>query len=132
MIGALSGRGRGAGQLLDRALTQRSFAFYVAHCLAPTLRRGDVLVLANLPVHHLTGLRQWLAKRGVEVVFLPPYSPDFSPIEQAWSKLKNKLRTGAARSYDALKNALHEAIDWITSQDAKNWFDHCGYHTQVA
>ncbi|GAA4011614.1 hypothetical protein GCM10022408_25120 [Hymenobacter fastidiosus] len=132
LIGALSVRGLGAGQLLDRALTQHSFAFYVAYCLAPTLRRGDVLVLDNLPVHHLTGLRQWLAKRGVEVVFLPPYSPDFSPIEQAWSKLKSKLRTGAARSYDALKNALYEAIDWITSQDAKNWFDHCGYHTQVA
>ncbi|GAA3994135.1 hypothetical protein GCM10022408_00430 [Hymenobacter fastidiosus] len=132
LIGALSGRGIGAGQLLDRALTQCGFAFYVAYCLAPTLRRGDVLVLDNLPVHHPTGLRQWLAKRGVEVVFLPPYSPDFSPIEQAWSKLKSKLRTGAARSYDALKNALYEAIDLITSQDAKNWFDHCGYHTQVA
>lgn len=132
LIGTLSVRGLGAVQLLDGALTQRSFAFYVAHCLAPTLRRGDVLVLDNLPVHKLSGLREWLAARGVEVLFLPPYSPDFAPIEQAWSKLKAKLRTCAARAYDALKEALHEAIPWITSQDAKNWFDHCGYHTQSA
>lgn len=132
LIGALSVRGLGAVQLLDGALTKHRFAFYVARCLAPTLRRGDVLVLDNLPVHHLSGLRQWLAKRGVEVIFLPPYSPDFSPIEQAWSKLKTKLRTAAARTLAELEAALGEALDWITSQDARNWFDHCGYHTQPA
>lgn len=132
LIGALSVRGLGAVQVLKGALTQRSFALYVAHCLAPTLRPGDVLVLDNLAVHKLGGLREWLAERGVEVLFLPPYSPDFSPIEQAWSKLKTKLRTCAARSYEALQEALHEAIDWITGQDARNWFDHCGYHTKPA
>lgn len=132
LIGTLSVRGLGALQLLDGALTHRSFAFYVAYCLAPTLRRGDVLVLDNLPVHKIGGLREWLAERGVEVVFLPPYSPDFSPIEQAWSKLKMRLRSAAARSYDALKQALCEAVHWVTSQDARNWFDHCGYHTQNA
>lgn len=132
LIGTLSVRGLGAVQLLDEALTKRRFAFYVARCLAPTLRRGDVLVLDNLPVHHLSGLREWLATRGVEVVFLPPYSPDFTPIEQAWSKLKTKLRAAAARTPAQLEAALHEAIGWITSQDARNWFDHCGYHTQPA
>jgi transposase len=132
LIGALSVRGLGAVQLLNGALKQRSFALYVAHCLAPTLRPGDVLVLDNLAVHKIGGLREWLAARGVQVLFLPPYSPDFSPIEQAWSKLKTKLRTCAARSCEALQEALHEAVDWITSQDARNWFDHCGYHTQPA
>ena len=132
LIGALSLRGLGAVQVLKGALTQRGFALYVAHCLAPTLRPGDVLVLDNLSVHKLGGLREWLAARGVQVLFLPPYSPDFSPIEQAWSKLKTKLRTCAARSYEALQETLHEAIDWVTSQDARNWFDHCGYHTQPA
>lgn len=132
LIGALSVQGLGAVQLLKGALNQRRFAFYVAYCLAPTLRRGDVLVLDNLRVHHLTGLQTWLAKRGVQVVFLPPYSPDFTPVEQAWSKLKTRLHASAARSYEALKEVLQEAIDWITSQDASNWFDHCGYHTQHA
>jgi transposase len=132
LIGALSVRGLGAVQLLEGALNYRRFAFYVVHCLAPALRPGDVLVLDNLRVHHIGGLRAWLAERGVELLFLPPYSPDFAPVEQAWSKLKAKRRTCAARSYDAPKEALYEAIHWITSQDARNWFDHCGYHTQAA
>jgi len=132
LIGVLSVHGLGAVQLLKGALTQRRFAFYVTQCLAPTLRAGDVLVLDNLAVHKLEGVREWLAERGVEVVFLPPYSPDFSPMEQAWSKLKTKLRTCAARSYEALQDALYEAMDWITGQDAQNGFDHCGYHTQPA
>ncbi|RYE05255.1 MAG: hypothetical protein EOP33_06895 [Rickettsiaceae bacterium] len=67
-----------------------------------------------------------MAQRGVNVLFLPPYSPDFSPIEQAWRKLKTKLRTCAARSYEALKEALLETRDWISSQGAQNRFDHCG------
>jgi transposase len=132
LIGTLSGRGLGALQLLRQPLNKHSFARYAGRCLAPTLRRGDVLVLDNLPVHHLAGLRAWLAKRGVDGVFLPPYSPDFSLIEQAWSKLKTKLRTCAARSDEALKQAVLEAIDWISSQDAQHWFDHCGYHTKPA
>lgn len=132
LLGALSLHGLGAVQLLKGALNQRSFAFYVTQCLAPTLRPGDVLVLDNLAVHKLGGVREWLAERGVELLFLPPYSPDFSPVEQAWSKLKTKLRTCAARSYEALQDAVYEAIDWITSQDAQHWFDHCGYHTQPA
>ncbi|RZK32419.1 MAG: hypothetical protein EOO57_15025 [Hymenobacter sp.] len=114
------------------ALSVRSFAWYIAHCLAPTLRSGDVLVFDNLAVHKIGGLREWLVARGVEVLFLPPCSPDFSPIAQAWRKLKTKLRACAARSYEALQETLHEAIDWITSPDARNWFDHCGYHTQPA
>ncbi|TGE11207.1 transposase, partial [Hymenobacter elongatus] len=128
LIGALSVRGLHGVQVLSAPLTQRSFALYIARILAPQLRRGDVLVLGNLRVHHLTGLRQWLGKRGVEVLFLPPYSPDFSPIEQAWSKLKTKLRAAQARTEQALKAALHEAIAWISSPDARHWFAHCGYH----
>ena len=92
LIGALSVRGLHGVQVLEGALNQHSFALYIGHILAPPLPRGDVLVLDNLRVHHLTGLREWLGQRGIEVLFLPPYSPDFTPIEQAWSKLKTKLR----------------------------------------
>lgn len=128
LIGALGGRGLTAVQVLDGALTQRSFAFYVARVLGPQLRRGDVLVLDNLPVHKLGGLQPELARRGVEVLFLPPYSPDFTPVEQAWSKLKTRLRQAQARTREALEAAIRSAVEWITSQDAKAWFNHCGYH----
>ncbi len=117
-------------QLLEGGLNYVNFAWYVTECLAPTLRRGDVLVMDNLSVHKLPGVVDWLAERGVEAVFLPPYSPDFSPVEQAWSKLKTALRAAQARTRQALEQALQQAINWITSQDARNWFDHCGYHTQ--
>ena len=128
LIGTLSVRGLHGVQVLEGALNQHSFALYISRILAPQLRRGDVLVLDNLRVHHLTGLREWLLQRGIEVLFLPPYSPDFTPIEQAWSKLKTKLRQAQACTREALEEALHPAIDWITSHDAKAWFNHCGYH----
>ena len=128
LIGALSVRGLQGVQVLKGALTQQSFALYISRILGPRLRRGDVLVLDNLRVHHLTGLREWLAGRGVEVLFLPPYSPDFTPVEQAWSKLKAGLRHAQARTHLALEEALRTAIAWITPTDARHWFHHCGYH----
>ena len=132
LIGTLSAQGLGAVQLFEGALNYKRFALYVSRFLAPTLRSGDVLVLDNLTVHKIGGLREWLAKRGVQVLFLPPYSPDFSPIEQAWSKLKTALRTAQAQSRQALEAAVQAAVDWISSQDAQHWFDHCGYHVQPA
>jgi len=81
LIGALSGHGLHRVQVLEGALNQYSFALYISRILAPQLRLGDVLVLDNLRVHHLAGLREWLLQRGIEVLFLPPYSPDFTPIE---------------------------------------------------
>ncbi|MGI4743384.1 MAG: IS630 family transposase [Janthinobacterium lividum] len=92
LIGTLSAQGIGAVQLFEGALNYERFGLYVSQLLAPTLRTGDVLVLDNLAVHKICGLREWLAQRGVQVLFLPPYSPDFSPIKQAWSKLKTALR----------------------------------------
>ena len=132
LIGTLSAQGLGAVQLFEGALNYERFALYVSQFLAPALRSGDVLVLDNLAVHKLGGLREWLAKRGVQVLFLPPYSPDFSPIEQAWSKLKTALRSAQAQSRQALEAAVQAAVDWITSADAQHWFDHCGYHVQPA
>lgn len=132
LIGALSAQGLGAVQLFEGALNYERFALYISQFLAPTLRAGDVLVLDNLAVHKMGGLREWLAERGVDVLFLPPYSPDFSPIEQAWSKLKTAVRTVQAQSRQALEQAVRAAVDWISSADATNWFNHCGYHVQPA
>ena len=131
LIGALSVHGLGAVQLLEGALTQHRFAWYVTQCLAPTLRPGDVLVLDNASAHKLDGVREWLAERGVQVLFLPPYSPDLSPVEQAWSKLKTKLRQAQVRTRATLEQAVQEAIDWITSADALSWFTHCGYRVEL-
>ncbi|GAB2968849.1 hypothetical protein GCM10027048_44620 [Hymenobacter coalescens] len=128
LIGALGVRGLTAVHLLDGALNQRSFAFYVARVLGPQLRRGDVLVLDNLPVHKLSGLQQELARRGVEVLFLLPYSPDITPVEQTWGKLKTKLQHAQARTREALQEAIQTAVSWISSKDAKAWFNHFGYH----
>jgi transposase len=96
------------------------------------LRSGDVLVLDNLAVHKMGGMREWLAERGVQVLFYRPISPDFSPIEQAWSKLKTAVRTAQAQSRQAPEEAVQTSIDWISSAAAKNWFNHCGYHVQPA
>lgn len=128
LVGALTVNGLEAVMSLDGALNAASFAVYLEQVLGPTLVPGDVVVLDNLPVHKMAGMAQLVEARGARLLFLPPYSPDFAPIEQAWSKLKTALRTATARSRDALERALDQAVAWITSQDAQNWFDHCGYH----
>ena len=114
---------------LDGALNQHGFAAYLQHVLGPTLVPGDVVVpRGNLPVHQVAGMAELVEARGARLLVLPPYSPDFAPIEQAWSKLKTVLRTAQARIRQALDGALEQSLAWITSQDAQNWFDHCGYH----
>ena len=113
VVGALTINGLEAVMSLDGALNQDGFAAYLTH---------------NLPVHKVAGMAALVEARGARLLFLPPYSPDFAPIEQAWRKLKTALRTAAARTRQALEQALTQAITWITSQDAQNWFDHCGYH----
>ena len=128
LVGALTVNGLEAVMSLDGALNAASFAVYLAQVLGPTRVPGDVVVLDNLPVHKVAGLAELVEARGARLLFLPPYSPDFAPIEQAWSKLKTALRTAQARTRQALDRALDQAVAWITGQDAQNWFDHCGYH----
>ena len=128
LVGALTVNGLEAVMSLDGALNAASFAAYLAQVLGPTLVPGDVVVLDNLPVHKVAGMAELVEARGARLLFLPPYSPDFAPIEQAWSKLKTALRTAQARTRQALDRALDQAVAWITGQDAQNWFDHCGYH----
>ena len=96
--------------------------------LGPTLGPGDVVVLDNLPAHKVAGLAELIEVRGARLLYLPPYSPDFNPIELAFSKLKTWLRTAQARTREALKAVIQDASNWITEHDAKNWFDRCGYH----
>ena len=132
VVATLSAHGMEAVMEVEGALNQDVFAAYLEHVLGPELRPGDLIVLDNCSAHKdKTGRFDALvAARGARLIYLPPYSPDFSPIELAFSKLKTALRTAAARSREALREALTNAIDWITEGDAKNWFAHCGYHVQ--
>jgi len=106
------------------------FLAYVEQVLGPQLRPGQVVVMDNLASHKLAGVRAWIEAAGAELLYLPPYSPDFNPIEQAWSKIKQWLRSAKARSLAALEIAIAEAVAAITADNASTWFAHCGYAIQ--
>ena len=95
--------------------------------LGPRLRRGDVVVLDLLTAHRASRIEEVAAARGAQVLWLAPYSPDFSPIEQCWSKIKAYLRGAKARTADALDKGLARAIELVTKADIRGWFKHCGY-----
>lgn len=128
VIAALTTRGVEAVMELDGAVNAAAFAVYLDQVLGPTLVPGDVVVLDNLRVHKAPGLAELVEKRGARLLFLPPYSPDFTPVELAFSKLKTFLRTAQARTREHLTAAVRAALDWIDDADAQNWFHHCGYH----
>jgi transposase len=126
LVAALSLEGISAAMTVEGALDTPAFEAYVAHILAPTLRPGQLVVLDNLAVHHKAAVRQTLAARGCRVLFLPSYSPDLTPIEQAFAKIKAALRRIGARTREALEAAIAQAIDHITPRDARGFFRHCG------
>ena len=128
LVAALTPTGLQAAMTLSGAGNGDVFAAYLDQVLGPTLVPGDVVVLDNLPAHKVAGLAELVETRGARLLYLPPYSPDFNPIELAFSKRKTWLRTAQARTREALESVIRKATDWITEQDAKNWFDHCGYH----
>ena len=98
--------------------------------LGPRLEPGHIVILDNLGAHKVEGVRELVESRGAQLVYLPPYSPDFNPIEQAWSKLKQLLRGAKARLLDQLEPAIARAMDAITPQNAQAFFRHCGYGVQ--
>jgi transposase len=125
---ALAPDGIVAPMMLYGAMNGRAFDAYVEQCLAPELRLGDVVVLDNLNAHRGPRIRELIENTGARLVYLPAYSPDFNPIEHAWSKLKSLLRKAGARTLRRLSRALRAALLAITRDDACGWFTHCGYH----
>ena len=113
--------------VFDGALNGEMFEAYIKKCLSPRLKEGDIVVMDNLSSHKREGLNEIVEKRGAKIEYLPPYSPDFNPVENMWSKLKNHLRKVKERSKDVLFEAVGAALNTITEQDAKGWFEHCGY-----
>ena len=127
VLGALSCHGLDAVMTVEGATDAAVFWAYVSQVLAPTLQPGDVVVMDNLGAHKVEGIENTIQACGATLLYLPPYSPDYSPIEPCWSKLKTYLRSVKARTPEALDEALACAIDLITPADARGWFTHCGY-----
>jgi transposase len=127
VLAALGPQGLHAMMTVEGATDAEVFRAYVKHVLGPTLAPGDIVVLDNLGAHKAVGIQQMLARRRVRLLYLPPYSPDLSPIEPCWSKVKTGLRTAKARTREALETALSQALAAVTAGDAYNWFRHCGY-----
>jgi len=123
--------GSTAAMNLDGPTDRLAFDAYVEHILLPTLRPGDIVVMDNLAPHKSPRAAELIQQAGAELWFLPPYSPDFNPIEKMWSKVKAFLRKIKARTEQTLERAIGAALRTITPQDAAGWFRHCGYgHTQ--
>jgi len=101
------------------------FREYIRHVLAPTLEPGDIVIMDNLRVHYDPEALKLIEARGAVAKFLPPYSPDFNPIEKMWSKIKSQLRKLEARSQEELSVAITQAFDTVTSNDARGWFSSC-------
>jgi transposase len=117
--------------VVDGALNGPLFLKYVQQELAPALRPGDILILDNLSTHKVKGVAEAVLARDARLLYLPPYSPDYNPIEQVFSKIKNELRRRELRTIDSLENAFGEALDWITRKDALHYFQHAGYAKQL-
>ena len=127
VIAALTRDGVGALMRFDGGMTSMRFEGYVRHILAPTLRPGQVVIADNLRAHHTAGARAAIEARGARLLFLPPYSPDFNPIEHTFSKVKQFLRCAQARTDDTLRDATWTAFATVTPTDSAGWFAHCGY-----
>jgi transposase len=126
-LAALRQDGIEAPFVIEGAIDGASFAAYVEHCLAPTLRAGDMVVLDNLGSHKSERVRDMIAAKGAWLLFLPPYSPDLNPIELMFAKLKALLRKLAARSVESLWNGLGDLLDCITADECRGYFRHAGY-----
>jgi transposase len=127
----MSVEGMGPSLAVEGATNREVFETYVEQILAPTLRKGQVVVMDNLTAHKGERVKELIEERGCELIYLPPYSPDFSPIEEAFSKIKSLVRKAEARSREALVDAIGKGISMVTAEDARGFFEHCGYTTLV-
>lgn len=127
LVAAVGLQGVSAPWLIEGALNGELFELWVREVLGPTLARGELLFWDNLAAHKVAGVAVFLKERGVRLIPLSPYSPDFNPIEKCWSKIKPFLRQAKARTVEALLEALNQALETITPADIRGWFRSCGY-----
>src|SRR5947209_14747109 len=127
VIASLSPSGMGESLLLEDAANGEMFTLYLEKILMPSLHPGQIIIMDNASIHEGEKVRQAIEAKGCHLLFLQPYSPDFSPIEEAFSKIKAVLRRVGARTQEALQEALIQALLTVTATDASGWFQHCGY-----
>jgi len=127
LISSISLGGMGASMSIEGSADGDAFLLYVERFLCPTLKRGQIVVMDNLQVHKMKKVRELIEGRGCRLMFLPSYSPDFNPIEEAFSKIKALLRKAKVRSFEALVEATGTALLAVTKEDARGFFAHRGY-----
>jgi transposase len=123
--------GMGETMAVEGSTDQEVFDAYVEHILVPTLEAGHVVIMDNLSAHKPARVRELIESKGCQLIYLPAYSPDFNPIEEAFAKIKGMVRQAGARTKDALVEVLGEALSAISAQDARGYFEHAGYRPQA-
>jgi transposase len=131
LLSSMSIEGMGPCLAVEGSTNAVVFESYIEKILTPTLEPGQIVVMDNLSAHKGQRVKELVEKQGCELLYLPPYSPDFNPIEEAFSKIKGILRKAEARTREALVEAMGVAISAISPRDARGFFNHCGYNTQV-
>lgn len=131
LICAIDAGGVKPSMSVEGAVDSKAFEIYIEHFLAPKLKRGQIVVMDTLSVHKSKGVQRLIEGVGCELLFLPPYSPDYNPIEEAFSKVKGILRKAQARTREALVEATGSALDAITRQDIRGFYADCGYRLPV-
>lgn len=127
LLGALSLTGLRALMTIPAATDEAVFLAFIEQVLVPELRPGQVVVFDNLAAHKRPAITAAIEKAGCRVILLPPYTPEWNPIEACWSKMKEFLRARAARTLETLEAAVADAMEAVSAQDAQGWFRHCGY-----
>jgi transposase len=129
LLASMSVEGMGSSLAVEGTTDREVFEAYLEEVLVPSLRRDQIVVMDNLSAHKSERVRELVESTGCELLYLPPYSPDLNPIEEAFSKIKGILRKAEARSREALVEAMGRALDAITSRDVRGFFEHSGYRT---
>jgi transposase len=127
LLSSMSVEGMGPSLAVEGTTTARVFESYVEKVLVPTLHKGQIVVMDNLSAHRPTRIRELIESRGCELLYLPSYFPDYNPIEEALAKIKKLLRKAAARSKEALIEAIAAALSAVTAEDIRGYFQHAGY-----
>jgi transposase len=131
LLASITLSGMGETMAVEGSTTQEVFETYIEHALSPTLEAGQVVIMDHLSTRKPARVRELIEGERRELIYLPAYSPDFNPIEEAFSKIKGMLREAGARTKDALAGVLGEALWVVSAQDARGYFEHAGYRLQA-